>query len=798
MKDVRIVVVSWNVQDALERCLESLPKACEGLDWDCVVVDNNSADGSAEIVKRFGRQNDRIDLIANKENKGFAYACNQGAAHQNGSRYILLLNPDTESPAGSLAELVKQADAHPEAGIIGPRLIYPDGKYQPSAQRFPSLSDQSLILLKLHHVFSRVKSLRKYFMQDLENRRSQEVDQVMGACFLVRKACWDEMHGLDQRYFIWFEEVDACKQAKENGWKVWYEPSVEIIHYGGEAFAKVFSWRRQGYFNESLRKYMKKWHGTWAWLVVSALSPISMAMAGVLTIFRVKPSTKNIIQRISGQNGSSGQNGILRYAGSWLVGIFVFEIISALAQGHPVWQTLLTVIAGVTVGILAYTRPAAGLAVVLTELMVGGFGYLLGISADVFVRGISLRMAMMAGYFLGGGLNALTHRVWRFWKLKELAVLEVWIFILGMFMGGLVRGLQLDQPAIFEDANAWIFLLYIIPVLDVAHRFGPQLKKNITGAALASLVWLPIKMLLAFYVFTHQLGISDWFYGWIRDTRVGEITDLHNGLYRIFFQSAIYAVLALPFIIAFLIEKKKYYWGFILGGLCALAGFLSLSRSFWLGYIISISLVLVFGLAWSVKPLDKSRLLSVGKTFLVGLAMAFSAVLLIALTWRVPIPHPVSGSIFDMFMSRVSVTDPAAASRWNLLPVLLNKIWNEPILGYGLGSEVIYKSQDPRVLEQHPDGQLVTYEFEWGWLGLWIKFGIFGLIVVGWLMISISWRTWKSNYPWWIRVGVVAGTAGIVVIHFFTPYLDHPLGFAWIFGVEGLLAMRREELEPTH
>jgi hypothetical protein len=382
--------------------------------------------------------------------------------------------------------------------------------------------------------------------------------------------------------------------------------------------------------------------------------------------------------------------------------------------------------------------------------------------------------------------------------LKELAILEVWIFVLGMFIGGLARGLQLNQPFIFADANAWIFLLYIIPVLDVAHRFGPQLKKYVTGSALASLIWLPIKILAVFYVFTHGLGILDWLYVWIRNTRVGEITDLKNGFYRIFFQSAVYSALALPFVTAWWIEKKDLsrkgeILTIALGGLCGAALLLSLSRSFWLGAVVSIILILAFGIHRALKYGGfKNFSLALAKGFLAAAVSFF----IILVAWRLPIPHAVPGSRFDFFGSRATVSDPASASRWNLLSPMLEKIWQEPVLGSGLGSTVTYKSQDPRILEQSPNGITTTYAFEWGWLGLWIKFGIFGLLVMGWLLISIVWRVWKSNYSWWIRVGVLSGTFGLAVIHFFTPYLDHPLGFAWIIGVEGLLALRREELEP--
>ncbi|MDD5726141.1 MAG: glycosyltransferase [Patescibacteria group bacterium] len=805
MKDLRIVIVSWNVQDHLGRCLASLPQACAGLDWECIVVDNNSSDSSLEVIKRFSSQNERTDVIANKKNYGFAYACNQGAARLD-AKYVLFLNPDTECPAESLSQLVAAANRRPEAGVMGPGLVYPDGRYQPSVQRFPALRDQSLILLKLHHIFPAARSLKRYFAQDIDRNKSQSVDQVMGACFLVRRECWEKIHGFDERYFIWFEEVDACRQAKKDGWLVWYEPSVTIVHHEGQAFSKVWSWRRQSYFNDSLRKYMRKWHGFWAWLAVTCLSPISLGMAAVLTPLMLPPSTRKSIMRAKGKEELAGTTKVSLNWMGWLGLIVSIELVSALAQGHDFAQVILIALCGLILAVIAYYRPYIALSIVAAELMIGGFGYLLNAPAEILVRGISLRIVLMAGFFVGWAINALQARVWKYWRLKELSIVQVWVFVGGMIVGGLLRAWQLHQPYFFQDFNAWLFLLYFVPVLDIAHRYGEKLKSQIVSVFVAGLIWLPIKTALVFYVFTHNLSWTSWLYAWIRDTRVGEITPLGDLAYRIFFQSAVYAVLALPFIAAMWFEKGFFFakkkWTNILVGLvailCSLSILIGLSRSFWLGGVIGLLTVCVLGLVKS--PVGQNLGSRLKKMFgtLVGIGLSLLVSLLLILTvWQTPWPNAPQGHFWDLFVKRSNLSDSAGSSRWNLLPVMLQKIEAQPILGYGFGATVTYHSLDPRVLLQHPDGMFTTYAFEWGWLGFWIKFGIFGIPIMAWLLASIAWRARKSEYDWWIRTGIVAATIGLAAVHFFTPYLDHPLGFGWILGVEGLLAIKREEESPN-
>ncbi len=273
--DVSIVIVNWKVKDLLRRCLASVYLETKGVSFEVYVVDNASGDGSVEMVLR---EFPDANVIANNRNMGFA-AANNAAIMQAQGDFILLLNPDTELKDDAVAAMVGCMRRHPQAGILGPRLAGADGKLQPSVRRFPTLASQKLIMLKLHHVLRRFGPLRRYFADDFDYGKEAAVDQVMGAAFMVRKSLVREIGGLDERFFIWFEDVDYCKRAKDAGFQVWYAPVATVVHHGGESFGQAFGPTKQRYFNDSLRKYFAKHHGPLAAAVIVILDPISMALA---------------------------------------------------------------------------------------------------------------------------------------------------------------------------------------------------------------------------------------------------------------------------------------------------------------------------------------------------------------------------------------------------------------------------------------------------------------------------------------------------------------------------------------
>ncbi|TAK04668.1 glycosyltransferase family 2 protein [Patescibacteria group bacterium] len=284
--DVSLVIVNYKVKPLVMRLLLSI-RAHVRIPHEIFVVDNASGDGiAADLARDFPD----VRVIANADNRGFAAANNQAARAAKG-RHVLLLNPDTELIEDCVTPLVQFADAHPQTGVVGCRVLNPDRTLQHSVLAFPTLGSQVPIMLKLHHLFPHLPAVRRYLRRDFDYERTQQVDQVIGACFLMTRAALDTIGLLDERYFIWFEEVDYCRMAKNAGLEVWYTPQTQIVHHGGQSFAQVFAPRRQRYFDASLVKYMRKHHGAGASMVVRVLHPLALFLAWIIGLLGIKRST---------------------------------------------------------------------------------------------------------------------------------------------------------------------------------------------------------------------------------------------------------------------------------------------------------------------------------------------------------------------------------------------------------------------------------------------------------------------------------------------------------------------------
>lgn len=264
--DLSIVIVNWNTCRLLRECLRSLA-ACAGFSgWQCIVVDNASTDGSAEMV---AREFPQVELIGNDSNAGFGAANNQGIRAAAG-RYILFLNSDTVVPDHALTELVRFMQEHPQAGACGPRLARPDGH----AQSFAFGGDPTPGYL-LRRGLSR--RLFKKPLHDWETKEPQTVDWVSGASLLIRNEALQRAGGFDEDFFMYFEDNDLCLRLRRAGFQIWYDPQVTITHLGGASLAQ--SAVRTGWYDASLRCLYAKHYTPLARLTLEILLPLYRRMA---------------------------------------------------------------------------------------------------------------------------------------------------------------------------------------------------------------------------------------------------------------------------------------------------------------------------------------------------------------------------------------------------------------------------------------------------------------------------------------------------------------------------------------
>jgi len=251
--DISIVIVNWNTVGLLRDCLRSIYATTRDLAFEVIVVDNASSDGSVEMVRR---EFSGAILIANDANLGFAPANNQGIAVASG-RHILLLNSDTVVLEGALQRTLAFADAHPEAAVVGCRVLNPDRSLQNSCFMFPSLLNWFLFATYLDRIFPRSRFFGREQMTWWMRDDVREVEVVTGCFMLVRREAIDEVGVMDPGFFMYVEETDWCYRFHRAGWKCLFTPDGEIVHIGGGSAPKL-SARRAAIGNASFMRFMRK------------------------------------------------------------------------------------------------------------------------------------------------------------------------------------------------------------------------------------------------------------------------------------------------------------------------------------------------------------------------------------------------------------------------------------------------------------------------------------------------------------------------------------------------------------
>jgi hypothetical protein len=462
--------------------------------------------------------------------------------------------------------------------------------------------------------------------------------------------------------------------------------------------------------------------------------------------------------------------------GKLILGLVILaELFSLFTFYVPAFNNGAVLLIGLLALILTLYRLDCGVLLLLLELFVGSKGYLFYFEfqgVQVSLR-LILWLIIMAVWLVSFASRWLKGRQFPWPQAKKFPFLLAF-GLLGFFViFGLVNGWWRghDFSNLFFDFNGWLYFALLLPFYEVFAVSPHKLDnwRKLEQIFIIAIFWLSIKTLVLLYFFTHNIpSLLPDIYRWVRTSGVGEITPAPGGFFRIFFQSHIFLLLAAPFLAWRLrLEKSWFLWLLLV---LSWAGIIvSMSRSFWLAFVAALGLLLI--VIWAREGFKYFAINAVKYLVIAALALA--------LVWgvaRFPVP-PVSGTFdLSLFADRANLTqsESAISSRWALLEALKEKLYQSPILGSGFGTLVTYRSSDPRVAETTADQMYTTYAFEWGWLDVWLKLGLFGLLAYGYLFFLLIKKSWKTN------IALALSLVALVVTNIFTPYTNHPLGITWV------------------
>jgi GT2 family glycosyltransferase len=283
--DMSIVLVCWNNKDYLEPCLDSLYDSQLRSSFDVVVVDNGSTDGSQEMLHdRFPD----VQIVQNDHNVGLGKASNQGIEVTSG-RYVLLLNNDTLIDGASLDAMVDFLDKHPNTGAVGGRLLNSDGSFQAGYADFSTLSEEFLIATRLGEL------MRPGYPSHADDDQIKEVGWMSSACLLVRRSALDNVGMLDEEYFIYGDEADIQYRLQKAGWKVYYLPQANTIHFGGRSMNR---WSRRKMVNRGKMLFYKKNYGSVQTTALrTMLGGLSLSKIAIWSAVGLRPQQRERAQK---------------------------------------------------------------------------------------------------------------------------------------------------------------------------------------------------------------------------------------------------------------------------------------------------------------------------------------------------------------------------------------------------------------------------------------------------------------------------------------------------------------------
>ena len=270
--EISIIIVNWNTRDLLGNCLESIGKTVNTINYEIIVVDNASRDGSVAMLREMYPH---VNVIQNTENRGFGAANNQAMRIMTG-RYALLLNTDTIVTENAVHELFSFMESHPEAAMACGQLLNADGSKQNSIASFPSLLTLLTNVPLMEYLFPHRYPSKRYNYEE-----PIEIDSGIGACLIVRKKAIDEIGMFDERYFFFFEETDWAYQMRFAGWKIFYIQNVFIYHFQGQSIGGDIRSRME--FYRSRYKYFRKWRSRPYYFLICAVIVMRLSINWLFT-----------------------------------------------------------------------------------------------------------------------------------------------------------------------------------------------------------------------------------------------------------------------------------------------------------------------------------------------------------------------------------------------------------------------------------------------------------------------------------------------------------------------------------
>jgi GT2 family glycosyltransferase len=277
--DLSICIVNWNTKKHLANCLDAIERAGTTVAHEIIVVDNASSDGSPEMVRQ---EHPQVRLIVSASNLGLTAGNNRAIAEAAG-RYLLLLNSDTIVQPGAFDSLVTFLDEHPDAAAAGPKVLNADGSIQFSARHFPNLLVGLFRNTPLGRLFPRNRFTREYLMTDWDHSEPREVDWISGAAMCLRRKAVDDVGALDERFYMYCEDMEWCYRARLAGWRIYYAPTAVITHLGGRSSDLcVLPMVRE--FHGSMRAfYWKHYAQRWP-LLLRWLPPLGVRLRELLVL----------------------------------------------------------------------------------------------------------------------------------------------------------------------------------------------------------------------------------------------------------------------------------------------------------------------------------------------------------------------------------------------------------------------------------------------------------------------------------------------------------------------------------